>query len=211
MASRVTGSREVSADIRASVRRIPALALAEVNKAAEAARARVIDEVAANYNVGREQLTSYVSVRRASPGSAKVSASVQIQIKAIPLETFNPQVRMEPVQVRARNGRSFLRQLPRIYSSFYRGQATKLLKGAFPLRQRSSGVLKAGDRARKRINTSTNPVENRRNLKRFRYYTFPKRLLDPLLVRIEASAPEGLDVSFRAAFRYSSGKLAANR
>lgn len=114
---------------------------------------------------------------------------------------------MVTVDVHRRHGKSYPRRLPSIQVSLYRDQAPRLLRTAFPLHRRADGLLGPNDRVRARLDQSANPVENRRNLKKFRYVTFPKRILDPILAEAEQLAGEGFAVTFRAAFRNGRGRL----
>lgn len=203
MPNRVTGADEVAADILDSLSHVRAALIDTVNKMAEDARQTVIDEVSAKYNISAGDLQQYITIRRASPGGNGVSASVDLQIKAIPLEFFRPEIRIQPVQIRSKSGRTFNAHLPHVYVTLYKDQPRQFVPGAFPLHQRTSGILQSGDRIRKRTSKA------RDKLTRMRYFTFPRRVLDPILENLQKQSGDNFDVTVRVAFR-RNGVLRSN-
>lgn len=204
MASRVTGAREVAADIRASIRAVPLAIGASLKKLQTEARALVIDRTVQRYNLRVEKIAPLVTARPSEvPANAK-SVSIDIRIKAAAIENFDPRVHMIQANIRSRSGRSFTRLLPSIEVSLYRNKPLRPLAGAFPLHRRADGRLGPNDRVRARIGRA------RDKLKRFRYVTFPRALLDPIIKEAQDLAGEGFTVTFTQAFRNARGRLVRN-
>jgi hypothetical protein len=156
---------------------------------------KAVDWTADRYNLSKDTLRRHVVVRRASVRADGIRGSVDLHIKAIPLTEFGPQVRMRKLSVHSLTGRLFQRELPTVEVSLYRGRRPRVLPGGFPLRQRNSGHLQAGDSIRRRIG------KERGRLTGFRYYTFPRRVTDRLLPELRTLAEGRLTVMLRVAIR----------
>lgn len=163
-----------------------------VARTARSVRQSAIARTAAVYNLSKRTLSQYVQIRRESTG---LHASVQLQVRAVPIQAFTPKVQMDRFRYVDSRGRRVDRRLAAVYVKRYtQGRALRIPQ-AFPLRQRFGGALGAGDQVRRRTGAA------RGKLTVLRYYTFPKRFLDELLPALRAEAAESLGVDMRAAVR----------
>lgn len=193
---KVTGVAAAARDLRATPGALISIATESVNAAAEHANEFVVRRTSQQYNLSEATLSQYVSVRRASVRADSVSGSVTLQIAAVPLTEFGAQVRMVRYTGPDSRGRRYRsRLLPEVRVALYRGKAARKLPGAFPLRQRGSGALRGGEAVRKRVGAQ------RGRLTGFRYFTFPKRLTDRLLVEAQREIGTQFGVTFRVAYR----------
>lgn len=164
-----------------------------INTVAERVEKAAVDKTLDRYNIKRNTLQQSVSLRRASAGQN--SATVTLQVKAIPFEEFSPTVRMQAVPVRAFGRYQTRRMQAYVRVKYYKRGGAKLVPGAFPLRQRSGGPLQTGDRIRRRTGAA------RDKLTVLRYFTFPKRHLAALVPELEKLAGDGVAVEFNPAWR----------
>ena len=105
-----------------------------INKLARAVRTDVIDRTSKQYNLSRRVLGEFVYIKRASRGN--LSASINLRIRAVPLDRFGARVRMKTVRGVDAAGRKLDRKLPSVRVRIYRQGSAKDLPGAFPLYQR---------------------------------------------------------------------------
>lgn len=170
----------------------PAL-VTSINRVARDLRSRVVKKSLEVYNISSRELTPYVAIRRASRSSMR--GSVSLQVRAISIEAFRPRVRMQSFTYKIR-GKEVTRKLPAIYLRRFKGGAEKYIGPAFPLHQRTTGVLKRGDKVRRRIGAA------RDRLTRIRYYTFPKQFTEEVLLPdAQAYIGPAIAVEMRRAFR----------
>lgn len=178
---RATGLAQAAADLQVAAAALLPVAEAAVNATTLSVSGRAAQLTAQRYNLSEDTLRDYIFVRRASVTADKVSGTVQLQIKAVPLTAFGAQVQLVSRTLRAAFGRPtkpYTRLLPQVSVQLYRGQAAKKLPGGFPLRQRDASALLGGEKVRRRIG----PERDR--LTGFRYYTFPRRITDKLLPQL---------------------------
>ncbi len=189
-------------------------ALASLHADAQAAATSALNETAdliareakkrtlSEYNIKPEALDRAISVSLASAG--RTHATVTLKVKAIPFEEFSPTVQMVEFDVAAFGKYKARRQLPTVKVRYRKGGQARVIPGAFPLRQRESGALQAGEVIRKRTGRS------RRNLTVLRYFTFPKRHMERLLPELEKLGGDNLQIRFDAAYRDRRGRLRRN-
>lgn len=167
--------------------------VSSINRTARDLRSRLVARTTQTYNIGRKDLLPYVVIRSATRTS--VSATVKLQIRAIPIEAFKPRVRLQKYTYSIK-GQTVTRRLASIYIKRYRQGAAKLLRPAFPLTQRETGPLRPGEEIRRRISAA------RDRLTRIRYYTFPRQFVEKtLLPDALAFIPERVGVELRRALR----------
>ena len=167
--------------------------------AAEAASNAAVDRTTATYNLDADVVREFVQIRQISEGDD--SATVTLQVRAIHIEAFAPEIRMRRFRYTDKLGRVVDRLLPSVYVARLRGRQARFLRPAFPLRQRTDGPLNAGERIRRRAG------ESRSRLTKLRYFSFPKKFLrDDLLPAATAAAGDGFAVEFRALFRRLSSR-----
>lgn len=180
-------------------------ALAGLQAAADAAVSLAVDRTSAVYNLTPDKVRQYVKTRNVSVKSAWV----QLQIRAIPIEEFAPEIRMKQYTWRDKLGRSHTQKLPSVYFQRMRNGKPRLVRPAFPLQQRTSGQLREGGTIRRRIGAARDRLTN------IRYFSFPKRFLrDDLVPAVKERMVEGYGVEFRSAFRKrqrGQRRLAGNR
>lgn len=202
---KVTGLKQAAKDLGQLPEVLRASAEKAVNEAVEVVRSEAIKRASQRVNLSAETLSSFVLARRASVRADGVSGSVQLQIKAVPLQEFGAQVTMEEYKGPDSLGRVYQnRFLPAVRVALYRGKRAKRLPGGFTLRQRNSGALDVDEKVKKRVGRgfgerSDGTVGNK--LTGFRFYTFPKRITDKLLPELQAVAGKQLNVSLRVAYR----------
>lgn len=169
-----------------------------VTKNIREGREFVIRRTGEKYNLSEATIREHVFARRVSRTKDGARGSLELQVKAIPLEEFSAQVEFVSRRLNrafGRPSRSYQRKFARVRVALYKGQRARVLPGGFPLNQRRAGLLRTGERVRKRIGSS------RDRLTGFRYYTFPRRLTDRLLRETQDEVSKNLSVSFRVAFR----------
>ncbi|MCK5770938.1 hypothetical protein [Algiphilus sp.] len=167
---------------------------AALRAAAERAVNDTVDLTSSKYNLTPDEVRQYVGIRRLS-ASGK-SATVQLRVRAIPIERFAPEIRMKRYTWRDKLGRSHSQELPSVYFQRYRTGRPRLVRPAFPLHQRTSGQLREGGVIRRRVGQS------RDRLTMLRYYSFPRQWLrNELLPEVLRRAALSFDLDFRAAFR----------
>ena len=170
---------------------------AALNGAAKAVAVEAARYTASVYNLDVETLAQYIAIKEATKGSRGVSsASVTLRSRAIPIEAFKPQIRMQLFNFVDARGRHVSRLLPAVYLARFRNASPRYISVAFPLTTRSSGSLAAGDRIRRRTG------KDRGKLTRLRYFTFPKEFTqNDLLPHLLSFAGETMRVSLRAQIR----------
>lgn len=167
-------------------------ALAGLQAAADAAVNLAVDRTSAVYNLTPDKVRQYVKTRNVSVKSAWV----QLQIRAIPIEEFEPEIRMKRYSWRDKLGRQHSQMLPSVYFQRLRNRKNRLVRPAFPLQQRTSGQLRAGGTIRRRIGAARDRLTN------IRYFSFPKRFLrDDLVPSVKERMVDDYGVEFRSAFR----------
>lgn len=169
-----------------------------INRVARATRTDAIAKMRETYNLSRNALAPYLVLSRASP--TNLGAALRFKAKAIPLEAFKPRVEMRPTQIQTRRGVRTQR-LPYILLNRYVGKAPKVIPGAFPLRQRTTGRLRSGEKVRKRTSKA------RGKLTYLRFYLFPQRyLFGTLLPYLRDRANGALVENFRYLVRARTGR-----
>lgn len=164
-----------------------------INRTSRDLRARVVKRTVQVYNLSRRELNPYVIIRGAT--ASRISATVTLQVRAVPIEAFRPRVRMQAFTFKLR-GRSITRTLPAIYLKRFRAGAEKYVAPAFPLHQRTSGLLLKGDSVRRRVG------DDRARLTRIRYYTFPREFVTrQLLPDARQFVPERVELELDRALR----------
>lgn len=166
---------------------------------AEAAR-----RTALRYSLSQDKLGSFVLVRRASVTADGVGGSVTLQLKAVPLTEFGAEVEMREFSLTSRAGRTFTRRLPTVQVAIYRGRLPRALPGGFPLRQRNTGALLAGESVRRRASADRGTRRDGTygaKLTGFRFYTFPTRITKQLVPQLSADVQRKLGVDFKVAYR----------
>lgn len=189
----VKGGSRPRQDLQVMVRNANAGLVTAINRTTRNLRARVVTRSTEVYNIGRRDLAPFVTVRQAS--ASKVSGSVRLLVRAIPIEFFRPRVRMQAFTFR-RHGKTVTQQLPAIYLRRFKNGGEKYVGPAFPLSQRRSGPLRRGERIRRRIG------EQRDRLTRIRYYTFPKQFTEEVLLPdAQAFIGPSINIELRRALR----------
>lgn len=195
------GAAVTAARLRGVPSAITDSAVDAVNTASTAARDAAVDYTYQRMNMDREDIAKYVDFHRTTTG--QTGGTIVLKVRGIPLEMFHPSVQMQNFSFTDRAGRRVTRSLPAIYYTRFRGGASKYLRPAFPLHQRTSGFLTSGDRILRRIGSR---ADDRTRLTRFRFYTFPKQFLqDELLPHIKEVVGPSFKVAFRGAFRKRNG------
>lgn len=167
-----------------------------VDEAAAAIGREARRRTEAVYNLRANAISPYINVRSAQAVKGTALARVELAVRAIPIEVFAPQVRMQTFSYTDSRGRRVTRELPAVYFTRLRGGAPRYLRVAFPLQQRNSGALSAGDSIRRRIGP------DRDRLTRLRYFTFPSRFLkQDLLPHLKQFGGDSVRVSLREAIR----------
>lgn len=169
----VRGDAQVRALFKDIGRSVDKSLVEAINRTARDLRVRMVRKTTDVYNISPRELSPYVTVSRASAG--QILAKVSLKIRAIPIEAFKPRVRLQNFTYQVR-GRTVTRKLPAIYLKRYRNGTEHYVAPAFPLSQRSGGVLKRGEQVRRRIG------RDRDRLTRLRYYTFPRKFVDDVLL-----------------------------
>ena len=170
----------------------PAL-VSSINRVGRDLRSRIVRKSLEVYNISRRELTPFVSVHRAS--GTRLRGSVRMLVRAIPIEAFRPRVKMQTFTFKVR-GKDVKRRLPAIYLKRFKNAGEKYIGPAFPLTQRSSGVLRRGEKVRRRIGAE------RGRLTRIRYYTFPKQFAEEVLLPdAQAFIGPAISVELRRALR----------
>lgn len=189
----VRGESEVKAALRGLGKHAKPALVASINRVGRDLRSRIVSKSLEVYNIARRELTPYVTVRRAS--GSRVSGSVSMLVRAIPIEAFRPRVRMQTFTFEFR-GKQVTRRLPAIFLRRFKNGDEKYIGPAFPLTQRRSGVVKRGEKVRRRIGA------DRERLTRIRYYTFPKQFAEEVLLPdARAFIGPAIGVELRRAFR----------
>lgn len=167
---------------------------AAVRAAANATSDAAVRRTTEVYNLNTDTVRQFVSVLPI--GQDASSATVRLKIRAIPIEAFEPEIRMRRFRYTDSLGRTVDRLLPAVYLQRLRGRNARFLRPAFPLTQRTSGTLRQGESIRRRID------DRRDRLTRLRFFTFPRRYTrDDLLPLLEQAAADVLNVEVRAAYR----------
>lgn len=151
------------------------------------------------YALSTREIAPYVVARNATLGfDGQLEGSVDLRIRAIPIETFKPRIVVRRFTY-AMNGHVVTRRLPTVELQRFRQGAPKLVRPAFPLTQRSTGRLRSGDKVRRRIGP------DRGRLTRIRYYTFPRKFVDEVLApAVREFVGPRLQIEFDNAFRVYS-------
>lgn len=171
-----------------------------LNRTIDRARTLVGRKTVETYNLSTRQIAPYITARRVSQSATQLEGSVDLHLRAIGIETFRPRVVLRSFTYLI-NGREVTRRLPTIELQRFRNGSPKLVKPAFPLHQRRTGQLRAGDTVRKRTGTA------RDKLTPIRYYTFPRRFIDETLApAVREFAGPRLAIELDAAFRAFSSR-----
>ncbi|MCX7062842.1 MAG: hypothetical protein NTZ11_18395 [Gammaproteobacteria bacterium] len=146
------------------------------------------------YNLSTRDIAPFIRTRNVTR-SGPLEGSLDLRVRAIPIETFKPRVVMQRFTYAIR-GQMVTRRLPTIELKRFRKGNPKKIPGAFPLQQRVTGRLRTGDKVRRRIGSDRNRLTN------IRYYTFPKRFVnETLLPEVRAFVGPRLRIEIDAAFR----------
>lgn len=200
------GFQRAQQELGALETEIKAAASEAVNQVGDLVAAHAIDTTTRKYNLEKDDLEPYVYVRRGGVGALHVS--VELQVKAIPIELFQPRVRMVSVRMMVFGRYRRTRLLPAIEIKRYRNRGYKLLYPYFPLHTRQAGALPRGDRIRRRVGSSRSGRGERRDgsygakLTGVRYYTFPRSFAErELLPKAKSYGEKQLIIQFREAYR----------
>ncbi len=193
-----------AARVYAAVERASATAGRQsVNRVANTVRSQAAKRTSAVYNLRQKTLRDAISIKGASKGDD--TATVTLHIRAVPLTEFSPRVRMQTFKFTDSLGRKVNRRLPTVRLRIFRGGSPRYIRPAFPLRQRYSGGLAAGDTIRRRTGSA------RGKLTSLRYYTFPNRFLrERLMPQLRDVVDDRLGIEFRAAHRNQLRRLRGN-
>lgn len=171
-----------------------AAAIESLNETADRIEKEAINRTLSEFNIPRPELEKAVFVQRASEG--RDFATVSLKIKAIPFESFSPQVQMKPVDMLAFGKHRTRRMLPHVSVRYRRGAAAQYVRPAFP--------VASGSRFKRRTGKA------RHKLTVLRYFTFPKRHMAKMLPELKDLAGETVSVSFSSAWRSRLGSLRRN-
>lgn len=169
-----------------------------LNKVITAARTVASRKTTETYRLSTRQVLPYITARKVSASAGELSGSLELSIKPISIEAFKPRVVMKTVSYTWR-GRTVTRRLATIEVQRFVDGAPKLVGPAFPLTQRRTGLLRAGEQVRRRIG------KDRNKLTRIRYYTFPRKFVaEQLAPAVQAFAPERFAIELLAARRFTT-------
>lgn len=157
-----------------------------------------VDQTSSKYNLTPDRLRQYVGLEEVSG----LSATVQLRIRPIPIEEFAPEIRMRRYTWRDKLGRRHSQELPSVYFQRLRDRKPRLVRPAFPLEQRTSGQLRAGEKVRRRVGSW------RERLTNIRYFSFPHNWLrNELIPAVESRMVDDYALEFRASFnRFQKGR-----
>ena len=178
-----------------------------LNRTAARMKTLATRAAADEYPLSTRKFGQYIYLGKA--GKGQMHATIELKVRAIPLEEFPTRVEMVEVEVRAWRGKA-QRKLPVVTVQRFRGGKYESPTGnaptkAFPLHQRRKGKLRKGEKVRRRTSKARN------KLTKIRYYTFPTRFLEKkLLPEIRKEIPPRFHIELRAAFRSLSGRLKRN-
>ena len=192
---------------------LPAAAREAANAAAEltarATRLEAIRLTTRRYNLDADTLDPYVVGSYGKGGRTDGWSSVTLLARPVPIQVFNPAVRMRTFRLvsRGRRPKTYSRSLPTIVVKRMRQGSAKQLHPYFPLHQRTSGPLSPGDAVRRRIGSgrgdgrSVKTPYSGNKLTGVRYYTFPKRFLDEIKPQLVEFVGDRGQVELRGALR----------
>lgn len=189
--------------VRAAIRLLgtqarPALVTA-INRTARDLRSRVVKKTTEFYNVRPRVLREYVAIKRAS--RTDINGQVQLKIRALPINAFSPRVRIKRFTYQ-RRGQQVTQQLPAVYVTLLKSAGAQYVAPAFPLRQRTSGVIGANEKVRRRI------AERRDRLTQIRYFTFPRQFVEDVIVPdVEPFIPARMTLELDRAYRRLTARL----
>lgn len=199
-------SADLSVDNSAvpSGRQLRQINQAALNRTIERARTFAGRKTVETYNLSTRQIAPYVRARKVTVRADKLEGSVDLQIRAIPIETFRPQVVMRQITYNVR-GRTVTRRVATIELQRFRNGTPKLVRPAFPLQQRRTGRLRAGEKVRRRTGRA------RDKLTKIRYYTFPRKFVaETLAPAVRAFVGPRIRIELDAAFRAFSARAGRN-
>jgi len=150
------------------------ISVAALNRTIDRARTLVGRKTVETYNLSTRQIAPYITARRVSRSASQLEGSVDLHLRAINIEAFRPRVVIRSFTY-VISGHTVTRRLPTIEVQRFRDGTPKLVRPAFPLHQRRSGLLRRGEEIRKRTSA------DRDKLTRIRYYTFPRRFIEQVL------------------------------
>lgn len=184
--------------IRALGTQAPAALVSSINRVARDLRARVVRKTTEFYNVRPRILREYVDIKRAR--RTEISGEVKLKIRALPINAFSPRVRMQRFTYQ-RRGKAVTQQLPAVYVTLNRSEGPQYVAPAFPLQQRSSGVIKPAEKVRRRIGA------DRGRLTQIRYFTFPRQFVeDVILPDVQPFIPARMQLELDRAYRRMTGR-----
>lgn len=199
-------SADLSVDNSAvpSGRQLRQINQAALNRTIERARTFAGRKTVETYNLSTRQIAPYVRARKVTVRADKLEGSVDLQIRAIPIETFRPQVVMRQITYSVR-GRTVTRRVATIELQRFRNGTPKLVRPAFPLQQRRTGRLRAGEKVRRRTGRA------RDKLTKIRYYTFPRKFVaETLAPAVREFVGPRIRIELDAAFRAFSARAGRN-
>ncbi len=197
-------SADLSVDNSAvpSGRQLRQISQAALNRTIERARTLAGRKTVETYNLSTRQIAPYVRARKVTIKSDRLEGSVDLRIRAIPIEVFRPQVVMKTITYTLR-GKIVTRRVATIELQRFRSGTPKLVRPAFSLTQRRTGRLRAGEKVRRRIG------KERDKLTKIRYYTFPRKFVaETLAPAVKVFAVQRIRVELDAAFRAFSARTA---
>lgn len=170
----VRGLKETLAALRAGPEAIRKGATAGLRRGIQRVQGRVVKAAAEIIALKQSTLRDSIRLDFTGLSQANPEGSVNLVIKRIPLSAFPVRVRMAVLGLRSKRGKSYTRKLAVVDAEIYRGQRNTL-RGGFPLRQRNSGPLRAGESVVKRTGKS------RTDLTGFGLRTFTRRVVERVL------------------------------
>lgn len=199
----MTATLEVGGAALPTAKDLRRIAQQGLNRTIDRARTFAGRKTSETYNLSTRDIAPYIRTSKVTVRSEKLEGSVDLRVRAIPIETFKPRVVVRSFTY-AWRGRTITRKLATIEVQRFRRGTPKLVGPAFPLQQRVTGRLRAGERVRRR----TGP--DRDKLTYIRYYTFPRRFVDETLTpAVREFVGPRLRIEIDAAFRAFTARRAA--
>lgn len=163
------------------------------NRTARSVKTEASRRTRAVYAIKKKTLDQYISAE--TQGKQEDGpASVTLKVRGLPARAFSPRVRMRTIPGVDSLGRRIGRQ-PTVTLKIYRDAAREWIYPAFPLHQRYTGALQAGDAVRRRIGN------DRDKLTSLRYVTFPESLRRRMIPALDDYAGDRIVIEFKAAWR----------
>lgn len=167
-----------------------------VREALTDTREFLVRGVAREYALSETKLREHALPGRVVATASGARGSIVLQVRPVSLYDFGATVEIATPTFRQAFGlrsRPYQRKVARVRVRLYRGRSESQLPNAFALTTRKAGPLRPGDRVRQRVKRGG------RQLTGFRYYTFPRRILEPLLREARRKAGSQLEFTLSGA------------